>query len=118
MLTPIELKKLVDASFTAEGICARKLGTTIWQPFNPSTAVIQIGDSRYEWIETQYLPNPQDKGRVIGNICNYEGNLCLRQLADGGWQWGINDYNEQIDFKTIPNYLAEALLRYERERDK
>lgn len=117
MLTPIQLKQLVDASFTEDGICYKRLGATLWMPFNPASTPVQIGDGGHDWIETKHLPKPQDRGQTIDTIDNSYGSLYLRQ-HDGVWQWGISDYNDHIDFKSIPSYLADALRRHEKERDK
>lgn len=116
MLSPTRLKELIEASFTKDGIYYKKNGDSNWLLFNHNSA-IQIGERGYEWVEFKYLPKPQHKGEMIGAIGNSYGSLRLRK-HDTNWQWGVSDYDGEIDFKTIPNYLAEALLRYEKERDK
>ena len=51
--------------------------------------------------------------RQIGNIRNYYGALSLRKTEDG-YQWSIENWDGQ-NWENIPDYLAEALLRYEDE---
>lgn len=54
-------------------------------------------------------------GAEIGGIYNAYGGLKLRKDAEG-WLWGIDSFNGP-DWERIPEYLAEALVRFEDERE-
>ena len=56
----------------------------------------------------------------IGTICNYYGDLRIEQRHEHGlkhWYWCIENYDGE-DWEKIPDYLAEALLKFEEERKK
>ena len=54
----------------------------------------------------------------IGNIGNYYGGLSIRKTSEENgkecWWWGIEDWcGTQWD--RIPDYLADALLKHQKE---
>ena len=51
--------------------------------------------------------------RDIGTIQNYYGALTLR-LTASGYEWAIGDIGG-LDWQPIPEYLAQALLRFDNE---
>ena len=51
---------------------------------------------------------------TIGSITNRDGGLCLKSEA-GKQFWGISGFGGP-DWQEIPDYLADALRRYEMER--
>ena len=54
----------------------------------------------------------------IGAIGNYYGDLRIsRDPDDDHWYWCIENYDGE-DWEKIPDYLAEALLKFEEERKK
>jgi hypothetical protein len=118
MLNPMQLKDLVDACLTGDGISYKRQHDKHWTAFNPANCPIQIGAAGYDWIKSINAPPTQNKGQTIGQIGNADGSLYLAKQDNGAWQWGISNYDDNIDFETIPAYLAEALLRYENERGK
>ncbi len=50
----------------------------------------------------------------IGNIGNYYGGLEVKE-EDGKFFWGIENYDGTY-FEEIPQYLYDALVKYQNER--
>jgi hypothetical protein len=48
----------------------------------------------------------------IGDIGNYYGGLCIKEC--GKFYWGIENY-DGTQYKEIPEFLYDALLRYQTE---
>lgn len=53
--------------------------------------------------------------KQIGNISNFYGSLFLTQNSEGKYMWGIENW-DGIDWEEIPDYLAEALIKFDKER--
>lgn len=57
----------------------------------------------------------------IGEIGNYYGGLLVSK-DETGYYWVIENYDTDLSdnssFEEIPQYLYEALIRFENERDK
>ena len=58
------------------------------------------------------LPQTQEQFKV-GKIYNYYGNLNVK-VEEGRAYWSIEDYSG-FEWQEIPDYLYEALVRFEGE---
>lgn len=52
----------------------------------------------------------------IGDICNCDGSLFV-QVSSGQAQWMIDGY-DSAGYKPIPEYLYDALMKFESEREQ
>lgn len=51
----------------------------------------------------------------IGEICNYYGGLSVKEYNN--YYWSIENYSGH-SWEEIPDYLYEALIKFENERNK
>lgn len=59
----------------------------------------------------------KDHGPIeIGDICNCEGSLFV-EVCNGQAQWRIDGY-DSAGYKPIPEYLYDALMKFESEREQ
>ncbi len=56
------------------------------------------------------------KAMGVGGIGNYYGGLSIT-IINGKFYWGIGNY-DGYSFEEIPDYLFNALMKYENERIK
>ena len=58
---------------------------------------------------------PREGETQIGEVENYYGGVVMRRQGEG-WEWSV-ECVVQDNWEPIPNYLAEALLRFQEELD-
>lgn len=54
---------------------------------------------------------------IVGEIGNHYGALHVEETSNGIYQWGIEDYSG-IDYEEIPKYLYDALIKFEKNKNK
>jgi hypothetical protein len=107
-------KNLVEAlQNLAEGIPKTTLVDEFWK--SPLVVGVQSGINKPE-PEQLPITNRQQ----IGNICNEGGNLVVAKIGNEyGWlmERYNNSWNDVDEYEIIPQYLYDALVRFESNND-
>lgn len=57
-----------------------------------------------------------DLSKQVDNISNYYGGLLVAEY-EGKYYWGIENW-KGTDFREIPKYLYESLIRHDKELEE